>query len=84
MPYISSRDTFHRYHRDNYISTIKTNNYGTVDVLGCYDCSWCFWYISVYSHELNEFIFSIIIRNVEEPSDRLLKSRIDRYIINRR
>ena len=80
MPYISSRENFHRRHRDSYISTIETNNYGTVDVLGCYNCQYCFWDISVYSHALCKYIFSIKIGNVEEPSDRLLKSRIDAHI----
>lgn len=78
MPYNNIRDKFFRTqynHIGKYITTISTRNYGVVDVLGYYYYN--FWTMYVYSQELDKFTFSIKIANVEEPSDRLIKNRID-------
>jgi hypothetical protein len=80
MAYISKRADFFNYQkrRSGYITTVETKKYGFVDILGCYNCRWCHWEISIYSHTLNEYVNSMEIASIDTPTDEQLINSIDR------
>lgn len=80
MAYNSKREDFFKYQKrtNGYITTIETKKYGFVDILGCYNCRWCHWEISIYSHTLDKYIKSMEIASVNTPTDEQLINAIDK------
>ena len=80
MAYNSKREGFFKYQKRNsgYITTIETKKYGFVDILGCYNCRWCHWEISIYSHTLDKYIKSMEIASINTPTDEQLINAIDK------
>lgn len=81
MAYNSKREDFFKYQKkskDGYITTIETKKYGVVDILGCYNCRWCHWEISIYSHTLDKYIKSMEIASINTPTDEQLINAIDK------
>ena len=81
MAYNSKREDFFKYQKrqNGYITTIETKKYGFVDILGCYNCRWCHWEISIYSHTLDKYIKSMEIASVNTPTDEQLIKAIDKF-----
>lgn len=80
MAYNSKREDFFKYQKrdSSYITTIETKKYGFVDILGCYNCRWCHWEISIYSHTLDKYIKSMEIASINTPTDEQLINAIDK------
>lgn len=81
MAYNSKREDFFKYQKKStkgYITTIETKQYGVVDILGCYNCRWCRWEISLYSHTLDNYIKSMEIASIDTPTDEQLINTIDK------
>lgn len=61
---------------DSYITTIDTE-YGKVDVLGRYNCRWCYWELRALSQEHDKFFAWFNYYSVDTPKDNDLFERVN-------